>query len=74
MMIRQSTQVAEEFGVDCACRGIVNIACTRCMEAIYTRYREEKGGCCCWSCCGCGCPGENSSVSKEAEHRSRDAR
>jgi hypothetical protein len=30
----------------------VNIACTRCTEAIYTRYREEKGCCCCWSCCG----------------------
>jgi hypothetical protein len=31
-----------------------NIACTRCTEAINTRYREEKGCCChcCWSCCG----------------------
>jgi hypothetical protein len=22
---------------------MANIACTRCTEAIYTRYREEKG-------------------------------
>jgi hypothetical protein len=22
---------------------MVNIACTRCIEAIYTRYKEEKG-------------------------------
>jgi hypothetical protein len=22
---------------------MVNIACTRCTEAIYTRYKEEKG-------------------------------
>jgi hypothetical protein len=49
MMIRQSTQVVEEFGAECACRGIANIACTRCTEAIYTWYREEKGCCCCWS-------------------------
>jgi hypothetical protein len=43
MMIRQSTQVAEEFGAKCACRGIENIACTRCTKAIYTWDREEKG-------------------------------
>ena len=26
-----------------ACRGMENIACTRCTEAINTRYREEMG-------------------------------
>jgi hypothetical protein len=26
-----------------ACRGMANIACTRCTEAINTRYREEIG-------------------------------
>jgi hypothetical protein len=26
-----------------ACRGMENIACTRCTEAINTRYREEIG-------------------------------
>jgi hypothetical protein len=31
----------EDIGVESACRGIVNIACTRCTEAINTWYREE---------------------------------
>ena len=26
-----------------ACRGMENIACTRCTESINTRYREEIG-------------------------------
>ena len=42
MMIIQSTQEVEDNGTESACRGIVNIACTRCTEAINTRYREEK--------------------------------
>jgi hypothetical protein len=29
--------------VESACRGIANIACTRCTEAINTQYREEIG-------------------------------
>jgi hypothetical protein len=43
MMIRQSTQEVEDIGADSTCRGIANIACTRCTEDIYTRYREEMG-------------------------------
>jgi hypothetical protein len=43
MMIRQSTREVEDNGVELACRGIANIACTRCIEAINTRYREEMG-------------------------------
>ena len=41
MMIRESTREVEDNGIDSACRGIVNIACTRCTESINTRYREE---------------------------------
>jgi hypothetical protein len=41
MMIRQSTREVEDNGAESACRGIANIACTRCTEAINTRYREE---------------------------------
>jgi hypothetical protein len=43
MMIRQSTREVEDNGMDSACRGIANIACTRCTEAINTRYREDMG-------------------------------
>ena len=31
----------EDNDAEYACRGMVNIACTRCTEAINTRYREE---------------------------------
>ena len=31
----------EDNGTESACKGIANIACTRCTEAINTRYREE---------------------------------
>jgi hypothetical protein len=31
----------EDNGAESACRGIANTACTRCTEAINTRYREE---------------------------------
>jgi hypothetical protein len=41
MMIRQSTREVEDISAESACRGIANIACTRCTEAINTRYREE---------------------------------
>ena len=41
MMIRQNTQEVEDNGAESACRGIANIACTRCTEAINTWYREE---------------------------------
>jgi hypothetical protein len=41
MMIKQSTREVEDNGAKSACRGIANIACTRCAEAINTRYREE---------------------------------
>ena len=41
MMITQSTREVEEIGAVGACRGMVNIACTRCTEAINTQYREE---------------------------------
>jgi hypothetical protein len=41
---------------------------------IYTVQRREVVVVVVGVCCGCCCPGENSSVSKEAEHRSRDAR
>jgi hypothetical protein len=42
-MIKQITREVEDIGVDSACRGIANIACTRCTKAINTRYREEMG-------------------------------
>jgi hypothetical protein len=57
MMIIHNTREVEDNGAESACRGIANIACTRCTEAINTQYREEKGdvvvtvgGCCdcCW--------------------------
>jgi hypothetical protein len=41
MIIRQSTREVEDNGAESSCRGIVNTACTRCTEAINTRYREE---------------------------------
>jgi hypothetical protein len=41
MIIRQSTREVEDNGAESACRGIANTACTRCTEAINTRYREE---------------------------------
>jgi hypothetical protein len=43
MMIRQSTREVEDNDAESACRGIVNIACTMCTEAINTWYREEMG-------------------------------
>ena len=43
MMIRQSTREVEDNGAESACRGIVNTTCTRCTDAINTRYREEMG-------------------------------
>ena len=33
----------EDNDAKSACRGIENTACTRCTEAINTRYREELG-------------------------------
>jgi hypothetical protein len=44
MIIRQSTREVEDNGAESACRGIVNTACTRCIEAINTQYREEMQG------------------------------
>jgi hypothetical protein len=64
MMIRQSTQVTKEFGAECACRGIANIACTRSIGTIRMMNKEEMG---------VVFMVEDSSVSKEAECRSRDA-
>jgi hypothetical protein len=64
MMIKQSTQVTEEFGAECACRGIANIACTRSTCTIRMMNKEEMG---------VVVVVEDSSVSKEAERRSRDA-
>jgi hypothetical protein len=43
MMIGQSTREVEDNSVESTCRGIANIACTRCTEAINTWYREEMG-------------------------------
>jgi hypothetical protein len=31
----------EDIGAESTCRGIANIACTRCTKAINTWYREE---------------------------------
>jgi hypothetical protein len=64
MMIRQRTQVMEEFGAECACRGIANIACKRSTGTIRMMNKEEMGFV---------VMVEDSSVSKEAERRSRDA-
>jgi hypothetical protein len=33
----------EDNDTESACRGISNIACTRCIESINTQYREEMG-------------------------------
>jgi len=41
MIIRQSTREVEDNSAESAYRGIANTACTRCTEAINTRYREE---------------------------------
>jgi hypothetical protein len=41
MMIRQSTREVENNGAESTCRGIANIACTRCTKAINTQYKEE---------------------------------
>jgi hypothetical protein len=41
MMIRQSTREVEDNDAKAVGRGIANIACTRCIEAINTWYREE---------------------------------
>jgi hypothetical protein len=43
MMIRLSTREVEDNDGEYACRGMENIACTRCTEAIITRYNEEIG-------------------------------
>ena len=43
MRITQSTREVEKIGAVEACRGMENTACTRCTEAINTRYREEIG-------------------------------
>jgi hypothetical protein len=64
MMIKQSTQVTKEFGAECACRGIVNIACTRRIGTIRMMNKEEMV---------VVVMVEDSSVSKEAEGSSRDA-
>ena len=40
-MIGHSTREVEDNDAESACRGIANIACTRCTEAINTWYREE---------------------------------
>ena len=41
MMISQSTREVEDNDAKSACRGIANIACTRCTKAINTWYRED---------------------------------
>jgi hypothetical protein len=64
MMIRQSTQVAKELGAECACRGIVIIACTRSTGTIRMMNKEEMG---------VVVVVEDSSVRKEVECWSRDA-
>ena len=63
-MIRQSTQVTEEFSAECGCRGIANIACTRSTGTIRMMNKEEMG---------VVVMVEDSSVSKEAERRCRNA-
>jgi hypothetical protein len=65
MMIIQRTQVTEEFGAECACKGIVNIACTRSTGTIRMMNKEEMVVVVVMV--------EDSGVSKEAERRGRDA-
>jgi hypothetical protein len=43
MMIKESTREVEDNDAEYACRSMVNIACTRCTEAINTWYREDMG-------------------------------
>jgi hypothetical protein len=64
MMIKQSTQVVEEFGAVCACRGMENIACTRSTGTIRMWNKEEIR---------VVVMGKDGSVSKEAERRCRNA-
>jgi hypothetical protein len=59
-----------------ACRGMENIACTRCTEAINTRYREEIRLLLLWEfavaigvCCGDSCVKKNQSAAAELNRR-----
>jgi hypothetical protein len=53
----------EEFGTECACKGIANITCTRSTGTIRMMNEEEMWGV---------VMVEDSSLSKEEKHRSRD--
>jgi hypothetical protein len=76
MLILQSTREVEKIGTVEACRGMENIACTRCTEAIYTRYREEIRLLLLWKfavaigvCCGDSCVKKNQSAAAELNRR-----
>jgi len=76
MLISHSTREVENIGAFEACRGMENIACTKCTESINTRYREEIwlllllefvvaiGG-----CCGDSCVQKNQSAAAELNRR-----
>jgi hypothetical protein len=76
MLISQSTREVEKIDAVEASRGMENIACTKCIEAINTLYREENlwlfllefavaiGG-----CCGDSCVKKNQSAAAELNRR-----
>jgi hypothetical protein len=73
MAITQSTREVEKIGAVGACRGMENIACTRCTEAINTQYREEKGlvvvAVAIGVCCGDSCVKKKESAAAELNRR-----
>jgi hypothetical protein len=76
MLISQSTREVENIGAIEACRGMENIACTSCTEAINTRYREEIMLLLLWEfavaigvCCGDSCVKKNQSAAAELNRR-----
>jgi hypothetical protein len=76
MLISQSTREAEKISVVESCRGMEKIACTRCIEAINTWYREEIRLLLLWDfavaievCCGDSCVKKNQSAAIELNRR-----
>jgi hypothetical protein len=76
MLISQSTREVEKISMVEACRGMENIACTRCTEEINTWYREEIRLLLLWEfavaigvCCGDSCVKKNQSAAAELNRR-----
>jgi hypothetical protein len=76
MLISQSTREVEKISAVEACRGMENIACTRCIEEIKTWYREEIRLLLLWEFavsigvyCGDSCVKKNQSAAAELNRR-----